>query len=52
MSVAVAPLIAKTINLMKACDTADGLHPDHVVLRGNRVFMLLMAGFEISEARR
>jgi hypothetical protein len=46
MSIALAPLIAKTISLMRARDTADGLHPDHVALRCDRVFMLLLVGFE------
>ena len=45
ISIALAPLIAETIRLMKARDTADGLHPDHVDLKGDRVFALLMVGF-------
>ena len=45
MSIALASLIAETIRLMKARDTADGLHPDHVDLKGDRVFALLMVGF-------
>lgn len=41
-----APLIARTIRLMRARDTACGLHPDHADLRGDKMFLLVMLGFE------
>jgi hypothetical protein len=40
------PLIEETIRKMKARDAADDLHPDHVDLRGDRIFFLVMIGFE------
>jgi hypothetical protein len=38
--------IEKAVIAMKARDAADGLHEDHVSLRSDRVFYLLMIGFE------
>lgn len=40
------PMIEEAISAMRARDTADGLNADHVSLRGDRVFQLLMIGFE------
>jgi hypothetical protein len=40
------PMAEMAIAAMQARDAADGLHPDHVALRGDRVFHLLMIRFE------
>jgi hypothetical protein len=46
MARALAPLIAQTDQLLRARDAADDLHPEHVDLRANRVFFLILRGFE------
>ena len=45
LAIALAPFIAETISLMRQRDMADGLHKDHVALRADRIFMLLMIRF-------
>jgi hypothetical protein len=45
LAIVLAPFIAETIRLMRQRDTADGLHTDHVALRADRIFMLLMIRF-------
>jgi hypothetical protein len=39
------PMIQETIRKMKARDTAYNLHPEHVDLLGDRIFLLMMVGF-------
>jgi len=47
MSIEFAPnMIAEAVHAMKARDTADGLHEEHVDLRGERIYFLMMIGFE------
>lgn len=46
MAIALYPLIEQAIDAMRARDTADGLNADHVSLRSDRVFNLLLIGFE------
>jgi hypothetical protein len=41
-----APLIAQTDCLLRARDTANGLDPEYVDLRADKVFFLMMRGFE------
>ncbi len=45
LAIALAPFIAETIRLMRQRDMADGLHTDHVALRADRIFTLLMIRF-------
>jgi hypothetical protein len=49
MAIKFAPtMITEAIRAMRARDAGDELHPDHVDLRGDRVFFLMMIGFETS----
>lgn len=41
-----APLIAQTDRLQRLRDAADGLDHEHVCLRADRIFYLIMLGFE------